>query len=144
MIRIRRIEPGENAHLQRRMEEAVESLLRGIGRTGDAHEWLPRADVLENASGIILTLELAGVRREEIEILIEGPFLRVAGVRQEPSGGCLRWHQMEIGYGAFERVFSLPADADLDAITAASRDGFLTITIPRRPGSSRQVPVDAS
>jgi HSP20 family protein len=85
------------------------------------------------------------VRREDIEILIEGPFLRVAGVRREPAGTeCLRWHQMEISDGPFERVFNLPPDADLEGISAGYRDGFLEIVIPRRTLGSRQVPVDAT
>jgi len=131
--------------LQRRMGQVVDSLLHGMGRIPGAHGWLPRADIHETASGMMVTLELAGVSREEIEILIEGSFLRVAGARRDPAGGeCLRWHQMEIAYGPFERVFSLPHDADVEAISATYRDGFLEIAIPRQAGGGRQVPVDTT
>jgi HSP20 family protein len=143
MIRIRRLEPEEVSNLERRMEQVVESLLHGLAPSHGLHGWLPRTDIRENASGTVLTIDLAGVRRDDIEILIEGPFLRVGGVRREPAEGeCLRWHQMEIAYGPFERVFNLPADADVEGISAGYRDGFLEIAIPRRSLGSRQVPVD--
>ena len=145
MIRIRRLEPDEVSNLKARMEQVVESLLHGTAMLHGAQGWLPRADIRENSSGTLLSLDLGGVRREDIEILIEGPFLRVGGVRREPAGGeCLRWHQMEISYGPFERVFNLPPDADLEGISAGYRDGFLEIVIPRRTLGSRQVPVDAT
>jgi HSP20 family molecular chaperone IbpA len=51
---------------------------------------------------------------------------------------------MEIAYGPFERVFALPPDADVDAIGATLQDGFLKISVPRRAGGGRQVPVDIS
>jgi HSP20 family protein len=51
---------------------------------------------------------------------------------------------MEIAYGSFERMFALPPDADVDAIAATLQDGFLKISIPRRAGGGRQVPVDIS
>lgn len=144
MIRIRRLEPEEASDLQRRMEQVVEGLLHGVAHLHGGHGWLPRADIRENSSGTVLGLDLPGVRREDIEILIEGPFLRVGGVRREPGEGeCLRWHQMEIAYGTFERVFSLPPDADIEAISAGFRDGYLEIVIPRRLIGSRQVPVDS-
>jgi HSP20 family protein len=145
MIRIRRLAPEEVSDLHRRMEQVVESLLHGIAPLHGAHGWLPRADIRENAGGMVLTLDVPGVRREDIEIVIEGPFLGVRGVRREPAEGeCLRWHQMEIAYGPFERVFHLPADADIEGISAAYRDGFLEVTIPRRAPSIRQVPVDSA
>ena len=145
MIRIRRLEPEEVPDLQRRMAQVVDTLLHGLGPLPAAHGWLPRADIHETAQGLLLTLELAGVSRDEIEIVIEGPFLRVAGARVEPAGGeCLRWHQMEIAYGPFERVFQLPPDVDVNAIAVAFRDGFLQITIPRRAEDSRVVPVDVT
>jgi HSP20 family protein len=145
MIRIRRIDPSDAPALHRRMEQVVESLLHGLGPGASAGGFLPRADVHETADGLLVTLDLGGVRREDLEIQIEGPFLRVAGARREPDlAACTRWHQMEIAYGPFERVFALPPEADTEAITAGYRDGFLEITIPRRAGSSRQVPIETT
>jgi HSP20 family protein len=147
MIRIRRIAATDLSALHRRMEQAMEGLVRGLGHVhvAVARAFVPRADIHETAAGVVVTLDLAGVQRDAIEIVIEGEFMRVSGVRHEPEmGACLRWHQMEIAYGPFERVFSLPPETDVDAIGATMQDGFLRISVPRRAGSGRQVPVDVS
>ena len=50
---------------------------------------------------------------------------------------------MEIRYGAFERVFGMPAKVDLDAVSATYRDGFLMIEIPKVASRPHAVPVEA-
>ncbi|HYV86593.1 MAG TPA: Hsp20/alpha crystallin family protein [Patescibacteria group bacterium] len=145
MIRIRRIAAPDLSTIHRRMEQTMETLIRGLGHLAVTRGFVPRADIHEIAAGMLVTLDLGGVPRDAIEIVIEGEFIRVSGVRREPEvGDCLRWHQMEIAYGPFERVFALPPEADVDAISATFQDGFLQITVPRRAGGGRQVPVDVS
>jgi HSP20 family protein len=126
------------------MEQVMESLLHGFGSVVPGTGFAPRADIHETAGGIRIILDLAGVNRDDIDIVIEGRLLHVSGARQEPEvRDCLRYHQMEIPYGAFERIFHLPEDADAEHVTASYRDGFLQITVPLRPaGAARQVPVD--
>jgi HSP20 family protein len=145
MIRIRRVPAPEVSDLHRRMEQVMESLLHGFGSVTTAAGFLPRADIHETSSGIRIILDLAGVTREQIDIVIEGQLLRVSGERNEPEAHqCLRYHQMEIPYGSFERIFHLPEEADAERVTASYRDGFLQITVPLSPsGEARQVPVDA-
>ena len=144
MIRIRKVPPPEVSDLHRRMEQVMESLLHGFGSMVPGADFAPRADIHETAAGIRIILDLAGVTRDDIEIVIEGRLLRVAGARRESEvSDCLRYHQMEIPYGAFERIFHLPDVADAERVTAAYRDGFLQIEVPLRPaGEARQVPVD--
>lgn len=144
MIRIRKIPAPEVSDLHRRMEQVMENLLHGFASVAPGNAFLPRADVHETASGIRIILDLAGVTRDDLDIVIEGRHLRVAGSRQEPEvRECLRYHQMEIPYGSFERIFHLPEEADVERVTASYRDGFLQITVPLRPaGEARQVPVD--
>jgi len=144
MIRIRRIPSGEVTHLHRQMEQAMEGLLHGFGRLSPAAGFIPRADIHETGGGLRLILDLAGVTREEIDITVEGRLLRVTGTRREVEAtGCLRYHQMEIPYGSFERVFHLPDAADSEKIEATFRDGFLNILVPlRAPVEGRQVPID--
>lgn len=145
MIRIRRVPHPEISDLHRRMGQVMENLLHGFGSVAPGAGFLPRADIHETAGGIRLLLDLAGVARDDIEILIEGTLLRVSGCRREPAvSDCLRYHMMEIQYGSFERLFQLPEEADIERVTASYRDGFLQITVPLRPsGEPRQVPVDS-
>ncbi len=143
-LRIRRIPSAEVGDLHRRMRQAMQRLLLGL--EGAVHEgaWVPRSDVRETHEGINVTLEIPGVLREDIEILIEANYLRVSGLREQPpAGGCTRWHQMEIAYGPFERVIALPFEPDPARITASYKEGFLRIEIGR-DAETRSVPITSS
>ena len=115
--------------------------------------WQPAADVHETDDGIAIKLELSGVTTENVSVSLsgDGRRLQVSGVRAEQTDeresrrGC---HQLEIYFGPFERVFLLPPnfDVDRDNITATLRDGFLTISLPRRApqpaAASRNIPIE--
>jgi len=113
--------------------------------------WQPSADVHETEAGLVIKLELAGVTAENINVALsgDGRRLTVAGVRAEHSDerslrtGC---HQLEIYFGPFERTFSIPAEfeVDRDGISATLREGFLTITLPRRErvATTRTIPIE--
>ncbi len=123
--------------LHRRMEQVLESLLRDVKPLESPAPWIPRVDIFETAEEFVVTLEIPGVDREEVDIMVEGLCLSVSGARPDPSpGGCVRWHQMEIAHGRFERVLALPQEVDAERITAICKDGFLSIRIPR--GSSER------
>lgn len=142
MVRIRR-NPAPLPDLHRRMERVMERFLHDLPVATLPRGWAPRADLYETGDGFVATLELPGIDREQIDIVVEGPYLSVTGYRPEPeTGACLRWHQMEIAHGPFERVIALPEEADLERISATYRDGFLEIVIPRARGTSRTVPVE--
>jgi HSP20 family protein len=145
VIRIRRVVPQEVNDLHRRMEQVMDSLLHGLGPAFGPKGFVPRADIHENPEGLLVTVDLPGVSREAIDIVVEGQALRISGVRAEPAiTGCLRWHQLEIAYGPFERFIPLPATADVEKVQANYKDGFLQVIIPFRPADKggRQVPVD--
>ena len=98
------------------------------------HHWSPLADVCETAEQLIIRLELAGVKREEIGIGFEDGRLIVRGSRSESAPpGIITYHQMEINYGYFERVFHLRHGVRQEDIAAHFEDGFLTITIAKNP-----------
>jgi HSP20 family protein len=142
VVRIRNRPELAVSDLHRRMEQMMAGLLRHLEPPASATGWVPRVDVFETADTILVTLELPGVDREGIEIVVEGPYLSVSGVRPEPApSACMRWHQMEIAYGPFERILALPIEIDPGRISATYRDGFLQIEIPR--GAPRTVPIDA-
>ncbi len=142
MVRIRRRPSPELGDLHRRMEQAMETLLHGSGVASGAGGWAPRVDIRETADIFKITVDLPGVLRDAIDLTVEGSYLHITGVRREPAlEGCVRWHQMEIAYGSFERIINLPCEINPDRIQASFRDGFLNIEIPRTAAPSRQVPI---
>jgi len=77
-------------------------------------------------------MELAGVREEDIEVKTSDDFLIIRGKRHdEQRVKRENFHLMEIHYGTFERVFSLPSIAQMQNVTATLENGFLHVTIPK-------------
>jgi HSP20 family protein len=95
-------------------------------------EWLPDADVFEREGQVVVRVDLPGVRREEIEVAMEGDMLVIRGRREEEK------EVKEEGYyfcerasGEFQRSIGLPEGANTEAIEATYQDGVLEVTVPR-------------
>ena len=102
------------------------------GREGSANgHWVPNTDVYVTDSGLVIKVELAGMRSDNLEITVEGNRLRIYGNRPD---GCrapkCSFLIMEINYGPFESVLELPPGYDLSQAKAAYLNGFLRIDIP--------------
>lgn len=94
--------------------------------------WEPNTDVYTTDHGLVIKVELAGMRSEHLEILVEGQRLRIRGERPD---GCrapkCNFLVMSINYGPFETVLDLPAGYDLSQAKAAYVNGFLRIDVPQ-------------
>jgi HSP20 family protein len=117
----------------------------GNAREGSmrAH-WVPNTDVFSTDNGLVVKVELAGMRSEHLEITVEGNRLRISGNRPD---GCraakASFLVMEINYGPFESVLELPPGYDLSQAKAAYLNGFLRIDVPlvQRSSKSTKVPI---
>lgn len=93
--------------------------------------WVPNTDVYATDNGLVVKVELAGMRSEHLEITVEGNRMRIAGNRPD---GCraakCSFLVMEINYGPFESVLDLPSGYDLGQAKAAYLNGFLRIDVP--------------
>jgi len=98
----------------------------------DAALWSPAADVYETADEVILSVELPGVRLEDVHLeALEGK-LRVSGVRRSDDGVEPRqFVRMERIYGNFSRDFPVPATIDSSRIKATLRAGILRVVAPK-------------
>ena len=102
------------------------------GREGSARaHWVPNTDVYATDNGLVIKVELAGMRSDNLEITIEGNRLRISGNRPD---GCrapkCSFLVMEINYGPFESMLELPPGYDLGQAKAAYLNGFLRIDVP--------------
>ena len=100
--------------------------------------WVPNTDVYVGDGGLVVKVELAGMRREDLELVIEGNRVRIAGLRPD---GCraakCKFLVMEINYGAFETVIELPKGYDLTQARAAYQNGFLRIDVPAQSAGAQ-------
>ncbi len=131
--------------LQDRMSRLFEDTLRSRGGEEEAAggAWMPVADIYEREGNLVVTLELPGVNRDQVDIRLENNLLTVQGERALPAGVDRRsFHRMERSYGRFSRNFTLPAGFDPEGINAAYGDGLLTIRIPKHSESrSRHIEI---
>jgi len=93
--------------------------------------WEPNTDVYVTDHGLVIKVELAGMRSEHLEITVEGSRIRIRGERPDwcraPKCSFL---VMNISYGPFESILELPPGYDLDRAKAAYLNGFLRIDVP--------------
>lgn len=108
--------------------------------------WTPHTDVYVSDSGLVIKVELAGMKSDSLEIIVEGQRLRITGVRPD----CCRaphcsFLVMEINYGPFETALDLPSGYDLSRAKAVYVNGFLRIDVPpARPAQTKLTKVPIS
>ncbi len=99
----------------------------------------PNLDIKENENHYTISAEIPGVAREDVNIEVNGNILTVRGEKQqEQKEERENYHCIERSYGSFERVLTLPRDANPDNIDASFKDGVLTINIKRQAIESSQ------
>jgi HSP20 family protein len=108
--------------------------------------WFAPTDVSEDANNLQITMEVPGVRPEDVRISLENNLLTVRGEkRQEAEERNERVHRYERTYGTFERSFALPNTVDVDKITAKYEDGILRISVAKSERARpREIPVSAT
>jgi HSP20 family protein len=109
--------------------------LRNIGQR--VADWFaPRSDASALEDYYEINVELPGIKTEDVDVSTEDNSLVVRGEKRsehEETGRTYFFSERE--YGAFQRTFRLPPDADGDKIDAAFSDGILSIKIAKRASS---------
>lgn len=119
---------GEMARLRRELGDFVASLQAGDAADG---QWTPPVDILEREGSLVLLVDLPGVRKEDIELHIDGDSLSIKGRRERPEA--TRWVRMERQAGEFQRAFRLGAAISPETVQATWREGVLEIVLHRSP-----------
>ena len=137
-----------DSRIHERLDRATEVLFgQGPGNPNFSTLHMePPVDVFETRSEIVVSMELAGVLGEEIEIIVEGRVLIIRGSRKALSGPAERaYHLMEIGHGPFQREIHLPADVNPDEVRTVYKDGILQLSLPKaKVGRGRQLRIVVS
>ncbi|MDD5138682.1 MAG: Hsp20/alpha crystallin family protein [Verrucomicrobiales bacterium] len=114
---------GRLSNLQDELDRLFESPLTG---------WAPAVDVHEDKDSFIVSTELPGLKREDIEVTLQDGALVISGERKaEVKQEGVEIHRQERYYGKFQRALTLPTPVALDKIKAQYKDGVLTVTLPK-------------
>jgi HSP20 family protein len=100
----------------------------------DAPGWTPPVDLYETAQEFVLTAELPGLSRRDIEIQADEFRILIRGARAaapQSDAACEQFHRVERGHGRFSRAFTLPDAIDVERVAADLKDGLLTVTMPK-------------
>lgn len=99
--------------------------------------WMPAVNVEETGDQLVLTAELPGLGRDDIDIQLENNVLTLTGEKHETRANEpdseRRYHMWERRWGRFERSFALPRTVRADDISASFDDGVLTVRMPKAP-----------
>ncbi len=120
----------------KKFEKDMEMLLsdfmnpaRGIPFKGG---WKPLINIFEKKDSLVILIEAAGVKPENIKITLKHSILTISGKREDPFSNEQRsFYSMEIAFGSFERRISLPYAADPEKAMVKKEDGFIQITLPK-------------
>jgi len=126
----------EMERMRRRLGELMEEA--EVGRDGE--EMIePLADVQETDGEIIVTMDLPGMDKEDVDIALSSDELSVVAQRKTETGmeeGS--FHQRERSYRRFERTISLPTGVKADEAHAKLESGVLKINIPKAVVTTRK------
>lgn len=92
----------------------------------------PAINLWTNADNAMVTAELPGYDKKDVDISLMGDVLRIHGSRKAPE--CKEeecFHRQERNYGMFDREIHLPFSINTNKVDAAFRNGILNITMPR-------------
>src|SRR5689334_1911657 len=93
--------------------------------------WTPNCDFLLSKSGVIILVELAGLRSTDLDIVQERDYIRIRGTRSRAPAAHLDDKVVsEINFGPFEAVLQFPAGYALAQSKANYLNGFLRIDVP--------------
>lgn len=94
--------------------------------------WAPLADIVETPDAYLIDVDLPGVKRDDVDIEIDGNQLIITGeLKAKEREGLFRRRTRRVG--RFEYRTTLPRDASLDEKTIEAKlvEGVLTVKIPK-------------
>lgn len=104
---------------------------------GAKFAWAPSADISETDAEYLIRAELPAVRKEDVKVTLDEGMITISGERKEDKESKdEKFHRVESFRGAFSRSFSMPDNIDDKGIRAESKDGVLTVHLPKTKAST--------
>ncbi len=119
----------EMARLRRELGHLAANLQAGT--TQAEQQWSPPVDILERDDALLLVVDLPGVRKEDIDLRVDGDTLTLEGqrTRDESASGV----RLERPMGRFRRSFRIGVPIAPDKVQASWRDGVLEVVLQKTP-----------
>ena len=141
---------GPLAQFHKEVDRLFEQAFRGFGLSTPGFDrplW-PHSDGMlkqtldldATEKAYTISVEVPCMDEKDVKVEIANDTLTIRGEKkQENEEQDRNYYRMERSYGSFQRVLSLPEDADQEAISAGYKNGVLTVSIPRKPAPQNHV-----
>jgi|Deesub1362A_J573_1020465.scaffolds.fasta_scaffold00265_34 HSP20 family protein len=128
----------------RRLREEIENVLYGLERSplweGEYRE--PLIDIVDADDEVIITAELPGMRKEEVELTISDNVLTISAKREEEkSEEKENYLYRERVYSGYQRSIRLPVEVDEERAKATFNNGVLEVRIPKRASEGKRIEI---
>jgi len=125
----------EVARIQSEINRLFDNLLDlGNDRSGAGGTWMPNVDIAETEATLELRIELPGVARETLSLLVQGGQLIVQGEKRPPAAHAeVEPEVSERVFGVFRRSIHLGAPVNTRQAVASLHNGLLRLTFPKVP-----------
>ena len=102
-------------------------------RTHERPAFVPRVDIYDTETGLVVVADLPGVSPDGLEVTLEKRVLSIYGRVEDDAPEGYSQAYREYAVGDFERQFTLSGDFDINGIEANLKHGVLHLAIPRAP-----------
>jgi HSP20 family protein len=110
--------------------ETRREILHAVSWQVRSNVWSPPTDLYETEEAYVVRVEIAGMREDDFEVLLENDILLISGLRPDLTER-RAYQQMEIRFGKFSTALTLPGSVNIEQARAEYKEGFLTIVLPK-------------
>ena len=133
---------GMGDQMARAFDRMAEARWDDVTAVGD---WAPSLDISETKDSLVAKVEVPGMEQKDIQISLQENLLTIKGEKRcERDDKEERYLRVERTYGLFLRSIRLPVAVDRSKVTAAFKNGLLTVTLPKTSAAKgTMIPIKA-
>ncbi len=106
--------------------------------------WTPATDLFVTDELIYLIMEIPGVNREDLTIMVAPSWVQIRGVKQSPSAfkQGINFYKLEIPYGYFQKRVMMPFRIEPKTVRVNLKDGLLTLQFQRKEKGAKVIKIE--
>ncbi len=119
--------------INRMFDDTIRTLYPTDGEELEKGIWAPAVDIYETNDSFVVSADLPGLNKDEIQIDLKDNTLTLKGEKKfEEKVSKDNYIRVERAYGSYVRSFTLPQNVDPEKIKAKYKEGVLEVTIPKK------------
>jgi len=137
--------PAKFSRFENEMEDPVERFFSNGGEEGELMQFTPALNLAETDKGFEVSVELPGIKPEEVNVELKEGNLWISGEKtEEKEEKGKTFHRGERRHGEFRRMIRLPSAVKEEKVEAKFENGVLKASIPKsEKAKPKRIPVKA-